>query len=286
MYILKSSEDYSLLDSGEGYKLEKFGDILVSRPDPQAIWQKRLKDKWSLVDFEFVQKGQSGKWNKNKELPKDWSVNLGGVLFNLSMGNFKHLGIFPEQSVHFDWLKDKIESGIKENGKVSVLNLFGYTGGASIFSAKYGAEVCHVDASKVSVDTAFKNRDLNGLEKSPIKFIVEDAKKFVEKEIRRGKIYDIVIMDPPVYGRGIKNEVWNLDTDLPKLISKIPKLLSKNNSAVLLNGYASNYSHITYKQVLESNMDLGGNYSSGEIFIEESDSNRLLPVGIFAKWEK
>ncbi|MFA7216588.1 MAG: class I SAM-dependent methyltransferase [Candidatus Paceibacterota bacterium] len=285
MYTLKPSEDYSLLDSGEGYKLEKFGAFLVSRPDPQAIWKKKLKEEWSLADFEFIQKGQNGKWRKNKEVPKDWVMSLSGILFNLTMGNFKHLGIFPEQSVHFKWLKDKIEEGIKENDTVSVLNLFGYTGGASVFSAKCGAEVCHVDASRVSVDTAFKNCDLNNLEKAPIKFIVDDVKKFIEKEIRRGKTYDIVIMDPPLYGRGTKNEVWNLNTDLPKLLSKIPKLLSKNKSAVLLNGYASNYSHITYKQVLESNMALEGKYSSDEIYIEET-SGRLLPVGIFSKWEK
>lgn len=286
MEILKPSKDYELLDSGEGLKLERFGDFKVLRPDPQVIWEKTQKEEWSLADFVFEQNGKNGKWKKGKDFPKDWKIEIGGILLNLKTGIFKHLGVFPEQSVHFDWLKDKIEKGIKENGKVSVLNLFGYTGVLSIFSVKHGAEVCHVDASESSVDLAFKNRDLNNLQKSPIKFIVDDARKFVEREIKRGNKYDIVIMDPPVYGRGAKDEVWNLENDLPKFIKRVSKLLSKNPIAVLLNGYASNYSHITYKQVLESNLDLNGNFSSGEVFIEESDSGRLLPVGIFSKWEK
>lgn len=286
MNILKTSKDYELIDSGEGLKLERFGQFKVSRPDPQAIWAKNKNDVWSNLDFVFEQNGKNGKWIKNKDFPKDWKIEVGEILFNLKPGVFKHVGIFPEQTTHFPWLKEKIEQGLKENGKVSVLNLFGYTGAISIFSAKLGANVCHVDASEVSVDLAFKNRDLNNLQKSPIKFIVDDVRKFVEREIKRGSKYDIVVMDPPIYGRGVKNEVWNLENDLPKLIKRVSKLLSKNPIAILLNGYASNYSHITYKQVLESNLDLSGSFSSGEVCIEESGSERLLPVGIFSKWEK
>jgi len=286
MSILKASKDYDLLDSGEGLKLERFGNFKIIRPDPQVIWDKKDLSIWENADFVFEQNEKNGKWKKIKEFPKDWSIEIDGLFFKLKHGVFKHLGIFPEQSIHFTWLRDKIDQGLKENGIVSVLNLFGYTGILSVFCAKYGAEVCHVDASEASVDLAFKNRDLNNLSKEPIKFIVDDVRKFIEREIRRGKKYDIIIMDPPLYGRGVKNEVWNLEEDLSKLLKKIPKLLSKNPIAILLNGYASNYSHVTYKQVLESNLNLKGNFSSGEIFIEESGSERLLPVGIFSRWDK
>ena len=218
------------------------------------------------------------------QIPDNWQISFDEINFNLELLPSKHLGVFPEQSCNWKWLGEKIKS---ENRKVSVLNLFGYTGGSTLACAKVGAEVCHVDASKFAVDLAMKNRDLSGLSKSPIRFIVDDVRKFVEREIKRGNKYDIVIMDPPVYGKGLKKEVWKIEEDLMPLLSRVQKIISSDPVAIILNGYASGYSHITYKQMLESvTKDSGGGVFSGELSIKESSSDHLLPCGIFARWEK
>jgi 23S rRNA (cytosine1962-C5)-methyltransferase len=212
---------------------------------------------------------------------------LEGLTFLLRPSVFKHIGIFPEQSVNWRWFSEKIQSRIANGQPVSVLNLFGYTGGMTLACAKAGASVCHIDASQFAVDSATANRDASALQDAPIRFIVDDVKKFVEREIRRGQKYDCIVLDPPVYGKGIKNEVWNLESDLVPLLSQLPKLLSDKPLAILLSGYASGYSHIAYEQLLQDNFSniSGAKFSSGELGILQSDSERLLPAGIFARCE-
>lgn len=287
IYSIGNLADYELIDSGDGYKLERFGDVRIARPDPQVLWKKRLSpDEWNNVSAVFEHVSGRGKWNIKKELPESWKVSLGGITFQLEQAGFKHVGVFPEQAVHWKWLKEKIEQRVGEGKKVSVLNLFGYTGGASLACGLAGASVCHVDASEGAVDMAYANRDASGLTDKPIRFIVDDVRKFVEREIKRGNKYDVIVMDPPVYGKGIKNEIWKIEDDLEPFLSRTMKLLSDNPLAVLLNGYASGYSHVTYKQLLLGVAPHSGTVVSGEIALKESGGEgRLLPCGIFARWE-
>lgn len=283
----KSSSEYELLDSGGGEKLERYGAYVLSRPDTQAIWNKKLsKEVWSKADAVFSRGDKSGKWSIAGEIKHNWSLSLCGVTFDLSLLPSKHLGVFPEQSAQWKWLQEKIESKIKEGKTASVLNLFGYTGGASLVCAKAGAEVVHVDASKFAVDIAHKNLELSGLSDKPVRFIVDDVRKFVEREIKRGNTYDVIIMDPPVYGKGAKKEVWKIEEDLLLFLSRVQKIISHDPVALVLNGYASVYSAGTYKNLLESvTSELKGSVSCGEMVIEEK-SGRLLPCGIFARWSK
>ena len=298
--ITEKSDDYELLDSGAGEKLERYGKVVLARPDPQAIWPKSLgKEEWKKADAVFSHgKGPAGRWVSRTGLDtEDWKVSLEGLVFQLKLLPSKHLGLFPEQSAQWKWLEEKIKnprSDLKiqnsqgqtfKNEKVSVLNLFGYTGGATMACAKAGAEVCHVDASEFVVDVAHKNLELSGLADKKVRFIVDDARKFVEREIKRGSKYDVIILDPPVYGKGAKKEIWKIEEDLLPLLSRIKNIISKNPLAIVMNGYASNYSHITYAQMLATiTSDLQGDISSGELAIRES-SGQLLPAGIFARFE-
>lgn len=285
-FITEKSIDYELLDTGDGQKLERYGQIIVSRPDPQVIWSKSLpEEKWSEALFNYEQNGEKGKWKNKQNIPENWIVKLEGISFNIKPSLSKHLGVFPEQSVHWKYLQEKIKEELLKRNKVTVLNLFGYTGGSSLACAMAGAEVCHLDSSEFAVDLAMKNRDSSGLSDKPIRFIVDDVRKFVEREIKRGNKYDIILLDPPVYGKGSKKEIWKIEKDLPALLSRINKIISDNPIAIILNGYSSNYSHITYKQVLENYLIIkNGPFTSGELFIKDS-SDKLLPCGIFAKWE-
>ncbi|MSU45441.1 MAG: SAM-dependent methyltransferase [Candidatus Zambryskibacteria bacterium] len=291
LLITDKSKDYELLDSGDGLKLERYGKMVLSRPDPQALWKRSLTtEEWNRADAKYVRTGQSGKWEVKTDSGAEWSMDLEGISFSLKLLPSKHLGVFPEQSMQWKWLEEKIiaSSAIRrEGGNISVLNLFGYTGGASLISAKAGADVCHVDSSEFAVDLLKKNMNLSGLQDKPIRLIVDDARKFVEREIKRGNKYNVVIMDPPVYGKGANEEVWNIESDLMPLLSRIREILSAEPVAIILNGYASIYSHLTYKELLDSvTGDLGGSVTSGELAIKQSSSERLLSCGIFARWEK
>ena len=272
--LTEKSTDYELLDSGKGEKLERFGSVFLSRPDPQALWPKMLPEaEWQKADAVFART-----WKIKGKIPEDWKITLEGIVFNLKLLPSKHVGVFPEQSAQWKWLKEKIQS---TDRKISVLNLFANTGGATLAAAKAGAEVTHVDAAQFAVDMAFKNRDASGLSDAPIRFMVDDARKFVEREIKRGKKYDVIVLDPPVYGKGNlqgkQGEVWNLDIDLPPLLSRLKSL---EPHTVVLNGYASGYSHTTYAQLLSS---FPGEVSSGEMAIQESSGERVLPSGIYAR---
>ncbi len=287
--ITLASQDYELIDSGDGMKLERFGAVTLSRSDPQALWKKtQTAEEWKKATAVFEKKGEKGKWNILGTIPEDWQVTLSGVTCVLSLSSFKHVGVFPEQSAEWSWLKNIIKKRKEgDSEKISILNLFGYTGGASVACSLAGAEVTHVDSSKGAIETAHKNRDASGLPSDSIRFLIDDVRKFTEREIKRGKKYDVVIMDPPVYGKGDKKEVWRIEEDLVPLLSRVQKILSDNPLAVVLHGYASGYSHVAYKQLLSDvTKDLGGNIESGELLIKESHTDRLLPAGIFARWSK
>lgn len=285
--VTSKSKDYELLDSGDGQKLERYGEYVLSRPDTQAIWEKKLsEDEWNRADATFSHGAKSGKWSAKKDIKDSWSIFLNDVSFSLSLLPSKHLGVFPEQSAQWSWIEEKIKSRISVGKKVTVLNLFGYTGGASLVSAGAGAEVVHVDASKFAVDLAQKNLKISDLGDKPVRFIVDDVRKFIEREIKRGNKYDVVLMDPPVYGKGAKKEVWKIESDLAPFLSRIKMVLSNDPLAVVLNGYASVYSSQTYKNLLsEVTGGFGGELESGELGIQES-TGRILPCGIYSRWSK
>ncbi len=287
--ITKKSEGYELLDSGDGEKLERYGKAVLVRPDPQALWPKSFPE-WNLEDISaiFERVGTQGKWKILKEISEPWTIKLEGINFKLKLLPSKHIGVFPEQSAQWGWLEQKLKV---ESRKLKVLNLFGYTGGATMACLKAGAEVTHVDASEFAVGLAKENCALSGLSQKPVRFILDDARKFVEREIKRGKKYEVILLDPPVYGKGNlkgkQKEIWKIEKNLMPLLFCLKSILSKEPLAIMLNGYASDYSHITYAQMLETiTKDMGGKVASGEYTIKESSSGRLLPSGIFARWAK
>ncbi|MEK7185261.1 MAG: class I SAM-dependent methyltransferase [Patescibacteria group bacterium] len=310
------SVDYELIDSGDGEKLERFGNVTLVRPDPQALWNKNSPENvWLNATARFVQDTRDSRWVFRDEATEkaskvsagddDWSIKIGALSFLLGFSSFKHTGIFPEQTPNWDWITETIRGAndrggvagdaASSSGKISVLNLFGYTGGATLAAASAGAEVCHVDASKVSIARAKKNAELSGLAQAPIRFILDDAMAFVKREARRGKKYDAIIMDPPAFGRGPDGEVWKIEKDLPKLIDACREILADQPLFVLINGYAAGYSPLAYLNILESLLPKTGSAGTtikmetecGELTIRESmhgsSGGRLLSAGIFAR---
>jgi len=287
--ITQPQKDYELLDSGLGEKLERYGKFILRRPDPQALWPYSLDiKKWGAADAAFERIGREGSWNIKTELPERWQIELGGIKFLIRPTAFKHTGVFPEQAPNWDWIKNKIKDQklkIKNSERVSVLNLFGYTGGATLAAAQAGAEVCHVDGSKTAIGWARDNAELNDLSKAPIRWILDDAVKFVEREIKRGRKYDGIILDPPAFGHGPNGEMWKIEKDFMYLIDLCEQVLSDKPLFLLINGYASGYSAIAYENnLLRLKEKFGGEIEKGELTIEESKSSRLLPCGIFARW--
>jgi len=284
-YIILESEaeeGYALQDSGDGEKLEKYGDIVLLRPDPQALWNKNLPDTaWEKANASYGGEGK-GSWSKKGDIPDVWPISFGGLNFNIRLSAFKHTGIFPEHKPNWDWVSGVIK---RSERKVSVLNLFGYTGGATLAALKAGAEVTHLDGSKVAINWAKENARISGLEDRPVRWILDDAMSFVKKEIKRGKKYDGIIMDPPAYGHGPDREVWQIEKDLPQLMELCGQLLSDAPLFILMNGYASGYSAIAYGNMLDSVVaSAGGIMEIGEITIKEKEGGRRLPAGIFARW--
>lgn len=278
-----AQKDYELLDSGEGQKLERFGNFVVSRPDPQALWMKRLpQSEWDKAGARYETVEKEGKWVIEKNIPASWPISLGNLSFMIKPASFKHVGVFPEQFLNWQW----IEKACATQEKPKVLNLFGYTGGASLAALKGGAEVVHVDGSKTAVSGASENANLSGVGDKPVRWIVDDARVFVKREIKRGHKYDGIILDPPAFGRGPKGEVWKIEDDLLPLLKLCGELLSDHPLFFLLNGYASGYSSIAYEANLKALMEgKKGTLEHGELTIEESGSGRLLPAGIFARWQ-
>jgi 23S rRNA (cytosine1962-C5)-methyltransferase len=282
--ILEPQQDYVLLDSGNGEKLERYGRYVLRRPDPQALWEKLHPQLWSDADGTFVRGIKSASWKMAEGMSEDWQITLAGLKFIISPTAFKHTGVFPEQASNWTWMMEKIKGAGKP---VSVLNLFAYTGGASIAAAAAGASVTHVDGSRSAIGWAQDNAKASGVGDKPIRYILDDVRKFVAREINRGKKYDGIILDPPAFGHGAKKEVWNIETDLSDLLSMISKLLSPSPLFIIFNGYSSGYSAIAYAQNLAPIVSkFGGTLQQGELTIAEQGSGRLLPCGIFARWSK
>lgn len=289
--ILKTikSKDYELLDSGNGLKLERYGKIVFSRPDPEALWNYKLPTQtWDHADAIFVRRGTKSEWNLKSTVPKQWDIEFGGYKFIIKPTSFKHTGLFPEQLANWDWMKNVIEKNKKNyNEPVQVLNLFGYTGGATLACADAGAEVTHVDGSKTAVAWARENAEISNLADKPIRWIIDDCIMYLRREVKRGRKYDAILMDPPAFGHGPKDELWKIEENFLELIDLCKQVLSDKPLFVLINGYTAGYSPIAYENVLKDMMnDSKGNIEIGELTISESSSDRLLPCGIFARWER
>lgn len=279
----KPEKGYELLDSGEGEKLERYGKYIFRRPDPQALWEKNLSQtEWEAAHASFRRDGQKGDWILKSGLPERWEIEFGELKFWIRPTSFKHTGLFPEQKTNWDWMRETIQ---KAKRPVTVLNLFGYTGGASIAAAQAGASVTHIDGSKVAIKWGKENAELSGLGSKPIRWILEDAREFVRREIKRGNKYDGILLDPPAFGHGPNKELWKIEDHLPELLKMCSEILSENPVFFLVNGYASGYSAIAYENNLKPMLEkFGGEFEKGEITIEESKTGRLLPCGIFARW--
>ena len=284
--ILTAQTDYELLDSGEGEKLERYGQYVLRRPDPQALWRKSQAELWTKADGIFKRSGKSGAWQWQKEVPENWQIEFANLKFNIRPNAFKHTGIFPEQASNWNWMREIITKEVK-NRPVTVLNLFAYTGGATVACAQAGAEVVHCDSSKASNGWAKENANISGLSEKPIRWILDDAKEFVRKELKRGHKYDGIILDPPAFGRGADGEVWQIEDDFVDFINDCKKLLSNTPLFFLINGYAAGYSAIAYEQNIGDLVkSFGGEIEFGELTIAEQKSERVLPCGIFARWKK
>jgi 23S rRNA (cytosine1962-C5)-methyltransferase len=281
--ITKPSEGYELLDTGREEKLERYGQFVLARPDPQALWEKTLGEgEWGKANGRFEREGREGVWHSDN-LPKDWPVSFGGFTFIVKPTSFKHTGLFPEQFSNWEWASDAIK---RSKRQISVLNLFGYTGGASLACAAAGAQVTHVDASKTAVAWAKENAEASGLGNKPIRWIIEDVLVFVRREIKRGNRYDAIIMDPPAFGHGPNGELWKIEENFLELIKLCKELLSDKPLFVLVNGYAAGYSPLAFAYNLESfEKKYGGVTEYGDLAIEDK-SGRQLPCGIFARWSK
>ena len=297
--LLQTSQwsDYALLDSGDGDKLERFGPYIFSRPEPQAIWKRNLSSKvWNNTSGKFISSSSIdndqivGKWSLEKNLPDKWEINFENLKFFATPTPFRHLGFFPDQSPHWLWAAEKIklhQQLFSKKTPLKILNLFGYSGVASLHAAANGATVTHIDASKKAINFAFENRNLSSFENLPIKFITEDTVKFVLREIRRNNKYDAIILDPPKYGRGPNGEKWELFKDLPFLLNLIPQILSKKPLFIILNSYAIRASYLSLHHALKDVMQgFTGSVQSGELCITEEQKNpRQISTAIFARWE-
>ena len=284
--ITPKETSYELLDSGEGMKLERFGTFVIARPDPEALWPKKLDAKtWDKADATYVRKGASGSWDKAKTFPSAWTISYGGLALEMRPTSFKHVGIFPEQKSHWEWLAEKIEKQKGPAGPVRVLNLFAYTGAATLAAAKVGAEVTHVDSSKVAIAWARKNAELSGLAEAPIRWIEDDVLKFLKREVKRGNRYDAIIMDPPAFGHGSGGALWKIERDFYELFALTQAVLSEHPVAFIVNGYTAGYSPLTLQNNLQKIKEsYGGFIESGELAIAEGTSDRLLPAGVFSRW--
>lgn len=287
MLLADDWQDYELIDTGDGEKLERWGKIILRRPDPQIIWPlKKETTEWKNADGRYIRsKKGGGHWQNKKKLPDRWTVKYKNLKFIVRPTDFKHTGLFPEQAVNWKWIMGKIRSSDRP---VSILNLFAYTGAATTSAASAGAKVCHVDSAKGMVNWAKKNLEVSELKNMPVRFIVDDVIKFVEREGRRGRQYQGIIMDPPSYGRGPKGEVWKIEKSLYNLVEKCIKILSPDPLFFLINSYTAGFSPAVVENILK--MTLGrkfpkGRIECGEIGIPATLSGLVLPCGIYGRWE-
>ncbi len=288
MFLADNWKDYELLDAKNGEKLERWGKIVLRRPDPQIVWDVRDEDAhsgWNNPDAHYHRSNTGGgHWESRKKMPESWTIDYRDLTFGIKMMGFKHTGLFPEQAANWDWFSDIIKkSGRKD---VNVLNLFAYTGGATMAASAAGAAVCHVDASKGMVAWAKENAQLSGLQDNPIRFIVDDVKKFTEREIRRGRKYDAVIMDPPSYGRGPSGEVWKIEDELFGLVELCTKVLSDNPLFFLINSYTTGLSGGVLENILKMTLqkNYGGTISVDEVGLPITNQGLVLPCGYSGRW--
>lgn len=290
IYKADQWKDYQCLDAGNGEKLEIWKDTVLRRPDPQAIWPRDRKDSaWQNADAVYHRSNKGGgSWEYRRKLPESWTVNYRNLTFKVSPTGFKHTGLFPEQAVNWDWMADLIQSCPDE--EIRVLNLFAYTGGATMAcSAAGAAEVVHVDASKGMVQWAKENRDLCGLQSRKIRFIVDDCLKFVEREKRRGRTYHGILMDPPSYGRGPNGEMWKFEKEIPGLIRACLDILDPHALFFLINSYTTGFSSIVLEDLLRTTIlpeHPEGFVETGEIAIPLQHRDLLLPCGIYGRWQR
>ncbi len=302
------TDSYELIDSGAEEKLERYGEVTLARPDPQALWEKLLPEiQWQKADAVYVRAkegrnlpaGRQGEWEQKNSLPAQWQITFGGLEFIIRATSFKHTGLFPEQLAHWQWASEQIK---RVGDSPKVLNLFGYTGGATLATAKAGAQVTHVDASKTAVAWARENAEASGLGEAPIRWIVEDALTFVKREIKRGNTYDAIFMDPPAFGHGPKGELWKIEEDFVELCKLCTQLLSQKPLFFVISGYAAGYSPLALAYNLEPLVQrFGGLVTFGDLTIAQSvhssaeksksragdpQNQRLLPCGIFARWSR
>ncbi len=283
-------EDYRLLDSGEGRKLERFGRVVVDRPEPQALWRRtKPADAWARADavFSGEDDDEAGRWRTNTAVPESWPVRLKDVTLTCRLSGFRHLGIFPEQLPHWEWMLAAIEKAktATPGEKPRVLNLFAYTGAASLLAAHAGAEVTHVDASRKAVTWARENQAASKLTDAPIRWMLEDARKFVAREVRRKRTYTIVLVDPPKFGRGPNNETWEIFEHLPSMLRDCAALLDGNRSALVLTAYAIRASSLMLDQLTREVLEgRGGRFETGELAIREEQGGRLVPTSLFTRW--
>ena len=285
MWIADNWKDYELLDASDGERLERWGRYILRRPDPQIIWRGVQKHPaWKNADAVYKRSSQGGGgWTRNR-LPDRWEIGYGKLRFVLKPMGFKHTGLFPEQAANWDWFSEKIAGAGR---KIRVLNLFAYTGGATVAAAAAGASVVHVDASRGMVAQAKENAALSGLGDAPIRYIVDDCKKFVEREIRRGNRYEAVIMDPPSYGRGPSGEVWKIEDSVDELIGLAAQLLSDKPLFFLVNSYTTGLSPMAMEYILGMKIVTrhGGSLAAGELGLPVTATGLQIPCGASARWE-
>jgi 23S rRNA (cytosine1962-C5)-methyltransferase len=285
MDVARDWKDYEILDMANGEKLEKWKDVILVRPDPQIIWKsKSFPERWKNANARYIRSSTGGgNWDFNKKVPANWQVKYKELIFNIKPMGFKHTGLFPEQAVNWDWMINKIQHA---NRDIKVLNLFAYTGGATVACSYAGASVCHVDSSKGMVTWAKENITSSGLQNNPVRYIIDDVVKFVSREIRRGNKYDAIIMDPPSYGRGTNGEVWKFEENIFDLVELCTKVLSDRPLLFLINSYTTGISSTVLENILRLNIKAKGKLSSGELGLPMKDSNLVLPCGIFSRWEE
>lgn len=268
-------KEFALLDSGDFEKIERFGDVVMVRPEPQALWKKEDTAEWSKAHLEYKRQGREGDWTVKQRVPDSWNVKWEDLTFRIRPTSFKHTGLFPEQASNWAWIRSELKPGMK------VLNLFGYTGAATLAAASAGADVTHVDASKPVVTWGKENAELSGLVDKPIRWIIDDVQRFVARELRRGNIYDAIFMDPPAFGRGPEGELWQFEDHLPALLSDCAKMLNPASGRLLVNAYSLGFPALAIENLVRTTLMWPCEISAVELTLKEESKRAFeLPTGI------
>ena len=271
-------KEFALIDSGDFEKCERFGDVIMVRPEPQALWKKSNHPAWAAPQLLYSRTGREGEWTSQKGVPESWNIHWENLTFTIRPTSFKHTGLFPEQASNWAWIRQNVKPDMK------VLNLFGYTGAASLVAASVGAEVVHVDASKPVVTWGRENAELSGLGTKPIRWIVDDVQKFVAREARRGNTYDAIFMDPPAFGRGPEGEVWKFEDNLPELLEQCVPLLNKEHGILLVNAYSLGFPALAIENMVKTALPFAVQTDCVELTLkEENDRGFLLPTGVVVR---